>query len=386
MRSLPVVSIRRVLAASFLALSFIGGAALAAQPAPAHATLVEDLRIGSADGTGPAVFTQIAGFDVDSRGRIYVLDVANADVRVFGRDGKHVRTIGRRGSGPGEFRYPMAIALDSRDQLWVGDSQNRRWAVFDTAGKLLGHVTRQSNDLVMPWTGRFDRSDRLIDVLGGAVLGGRRLVRWDAPAATRMAADAPALVRADTFVFRPAPSRQVQAVDGSAQYRFNVPFSPQTVWTIAPDGSVWTGTGASYVITHRSLSGDSLGVAVGRRPPARVTETDRKWAIEAYKEQTAAVRAQIVSQIPVSKPAFESLMVDDLGRVWATIPTERRDVFPLHTVFDVFDASGRLIADVTSPTGISSLSSARIRGGHLYGLTFDADHVAYVVRLRVQGL
>ena len=54
----------------------------------------------------------------------------------FTKDGKFIKTWGRKGSGPGEFDIPHALAIDSRGRLFVGDRNNNRIQIFDQDGKL----------------------------------------------------------------------------------------------------------------------------------------------------------------------------------------------------------------------------------------------------------
>jgi hypothetical protein len=65
--------------------------------------LVEDLRIGSADGPLEEQFGDIWGVLPDATGRIYILDGQAQEVRVFEPDGRFSHSIGRRGEGPGEM-------------------------------------------------------------------------------------------------------------------------------------------------------------------------------------------------------------------------------------------------------------------------------------------
>ncbi|MGH7709963.1 MAG: 6-bladed beta-propeller, partial [Gemmatimonadaceae bacterium] len=57
---------------------------------------------------------EIFGLAVDKNGDVYVADISNAVVLVFGRDGKFRGTVGRKGRGPGEFGAPTGIVIDER--------------------------------------------------------------------------------------------------------------------------------------------------------------------------------------------------------------------------------------------------------------------------------
>jgi hypothetical protein len=79
----------------------------------------------------------------------------NARIVKFSRDGKFIKTWGRKGAGPGEFDTPHALVMDSRGRLFVGDRNNNRIQVFDQDGNFLHQWTQFSRP-----SGLFiDRSD-----------------------------------------------------------------------------------------------------------------------------------------------------------------------------------------------------------------------------------
>src|SRR5258706_5283989 len=63
--------------------------------------------------------------------------VGNARVVKFDKNGKFVKTWGRKGMGPGEFDAPHTLVFDSRGRLFVGDRQNNRIQIFDRDGKFV---------------------------------------------------------------------------------------------------------------------------------------------------------------------------------------------------------------------------------------------------------
>ncbi|MCP4573424.1 MAG: hypothetical protein GY838_13795 [bacterium] len=54
-------------------------------------------------------------------GTLFLLDSRLAHVEVFGPDGVHLRTIGRRGEGPGEFNLPLDMVLMEDGSLAVSE-------------------------------------------------------------------------------------------------------------------------------------------------------------------------------------------------------------------------------------------------------------------------
>jgi streptogramin lyase len=74
-------------------------------------------------------------------GDIFVADGhgrdTNARIVKFSKDGKLIKTWGKKGSAPGELDIPHAIAMDSLGRLFVGDRQNNRIQLFDQDGKFI---------------------------------------------------------------------------------------------------------------------------------------------------------------------------------------------------------------------------------------------------------
>jgi DNA-binding beta-propeller fold protein YncE len=62
---------------------------------------------------------------------------ANSRLLKFSKDGKLIKTIGRKGSGPGEFDTPHGLAMDSQGRLFVADRGNNRIQILDQDGKFI---------------------------------------------------------------------------------------------------------------------------------------------------------------------------------------------------------------------------------------------------------
>jgi sugar lactone lactonase YvrE len=101
------------------------------------------LTLGKAGvtGEGPDVFNQPSDVVVAASGDIFVADGhdtdSNARIVKFSKDGKFVKTWGKRGTAPGEFDCPHGLAFDSRGRLFVADRGNKRIQIFDQEGKFL---------------------------------------------------------------------------------------------------------------------------------------------------------------------------------------------------------------------------------------------------------
>src|SRR5688500_13607495 len=92
-------------------------------------------------GDGPDTFNMPSAVLIAPNGDIFVGDghggASNARMLKFSKDGKLIKTWGKRGSAPGDFETPHSLAMDSRGRLFVGDRENNRIQIFDQEGKFL---------------------------------------------------------------------------------------------------------------------------------------------------------------------------------------------------------------------------------------------------------
>jgi sugar lactone lactonase YvrE len=101
------------------------------------------LALGKAGvtGEGPDVFNQPSDVAVAANGDVFVADGhdenSNARIVKFSKDGKFIKTWGKRGTAAGEFDTPHGLAFDSRGRLFVADRGNNRIQIFDQDGKFL---------------------------------------------------------------------------------------------------------------------------------------------------------------------------------------------------------------------------------------------------------
>jgi sugar lactone lactonase YvrE len=96
-------------------------------------------------GSGPDEFDAPTEVAIAPNGDIFVGDghtgggtaIGNARIVKFNKDGKFIKTWGKKGMGPGEFDVVHTLAFDSRGRLFVGDRQNNRIQIFDQDGHFI---------------------------------------------------------------------------------------------------------------------------------------------------------------------------------------------------------------------------------------------------------
>ena len=102
------------------------------------------LTLGKPGGAAePDYFYQPNDVVVAPNGDIFVSEGhggANSRILKFSKDGKFIKSIGKKGSGPGEFDQPHALAFDSKGRLIVGDRGNNRVQILDQDGKFISET------------------------------------------------------------------------------------------------------------------------------------------------------------------------------------------------------------------------------------------------------
>ena len=93
-------------------------------------------------GDGPDEFSQPAAVAISPKGDIFVADGhgqpgSNARIVKFSKDGKFIKTWGKKGTAPGEFGALHTIAFDRTGRLLVGDRGNNRIQIFDEDGNYI---------------------------------------------------------------------------------------------------------------------------------------------------------------------------------------------------------------------------------------------------------
>jgi len=95
----------------------------------------------------PEAFLGNTGVIAVGRGRVFVWDRANYNIKVFTHDLTHIQTLGRLGQGPGEFSQRIRQLLPFNGGVIAVDPGNLRITVFAEDGSFLYSVPAGPNNL-----------------------------------------------------------------------------------------------------------------------------------------------------------------------------------------------------------------------------------------------
>ena len=103
-------------------------------------------RAGNGAGQPTDLFDRPTDVAWDAAGNIFVADgLGNARIAKFDKNGKFVKSWGKRGSASGEFANVRSIAVDAQGDVYAADGGNKRVQVFDNDGNFKTAYTNVGN-------------------------------------------------------------------------------------------------------------------------------------------------------------------------------------------------------------------------------------------------
>lgn len=332
---------------------------------------VEDLRVVGDSGWS---LDRPDGLAIDSQGRIYVSDGV---VKLFGPDGKFIRTVGREGEGPGEYRGPLIATAG--DRLLVHDVTLARLSVFDSAGHVLTSWRTlccapappgvDSAGRIIVWTPtaeqrnqyvRYQQDGRLIDTLRLPAFSAMKL--WDLKT-------------------------------GFGHWSTGVPFSPAPVIGYGPSEGLLYGWSGRYELVATRTGTDTALVFSREISASPISETRRQAATKQVTDFLArngqniggvaaeeVARVVRVSDVPGTAPEFLGLSTDRIGRIW--IERDPGDD-TLHSHYDVFSGSGSYLGPVVAPLRLRGETATVWGGDVVYTITETSEGSPAIVRYRL---
>lgn len=293
-------------------------------------------------------------------GRIAVVDSQGREVKLYDSNGVYLGILGGRGEGPGEYRQPYAARGYRGDSILVYDGW--RYQLFDSQG-VFGRVM-QAAELLVVWPPLPDhqppsphpsfsevfsdgsflvRYTEVKRITGpGTRRGTVKLVRLDPDGTT-----------ADSLVVYPAGR---YFPEPGWRYPVSEHFGLTVSATVHGD-EVFVGNGEEFrvdVLDRDGVLKRSIRVEVDNPPltealKASFEERERERLKVGTPESTDQMLEDYLSlPFPERLPAFERILVDELGNLWAGHwPEEEFSFYPDR--YTVFDPAGVMLGSVEFP-------------------------------------
>ncbi len=334
---------------------------------------------------GKGFFSQLSDVAVDDKGRVYVSDAKENNIKVFDAAGAYLKTIGRLGQGPGEFNYPTEIEF-VRGRLYVRELWNHRVSVFDAEGVFIKSVSYDMAE--SSWWGM------------RALPDGRFIVQKEvfdfkdlnAPHESRLDLYSGDLVFLKTLYRHEI--RQNKYISEPVRTNVPIPFAPDVRWSILPDGKIVVGYSGSYEIEIHDPDKGRLASFKHDYKPAEVTQRDKETYFQGMVSgyggpggttMTKGAPDHVIknTEFPKFKPPFLDLKADGQGRIWVELygTTASNESQPL----DIFDSAGRFLGSVRITGDYSSYRLANI-GDRFWARHMTKDEEWTVVKYGLEAV
>jgi len=334
------------------------------------------VSVGTVEGAPETQLYRVRGVARLPDGRIVVANAGSSELRIYGSDGRWIRSIGGAGDGPGEFRNIRGMQVLVPDTLLVQDISRPRLTLFTTEGVLV-----ESRRLASPY-GRFRpptyrlSDGRWLDLVQSTEIEGYQTRRnawviWSEGDATT-----------DTLLTGDGYEYLLYFRYRGGQYigrgGVSVPFGGQDLMALGP-GRVALSDGAAYDIAVAEIDGRQWRVrrTIERRT---VSADDVARFIDDYvarypQERQRDVRSRFDGVTPPSvMPTHAALEFDAIGDLWVESFRLRWD-HESPRMWSVFAPDGRWLCDVRIPEG---LRVYEIGDDYVVGVETDTLGVEFV--------
>ena len=296
--------------------------------------LEEDLSIGNEDDKN-YIFYRLRDIQVATDGNIYVLDSGNQRLQVFDKDGKYLRTIGKRGQGPGEFNTPTQLQLDDETgNIFVKDSMLRKIIIFEKEGKYIDkdiHLVELLRDFYLD-------SDRCIwGIFSLPGIDSRSIKK-----VTLTGKVEKTFTEIPYHIQRIVISLTKEGNPGMGAYFVNTGYEDDLFISKVDNHTFVYGHSKKYELVAVDKSGKTLFIIRKDESPIKITKTDRgriedriKWDIK----KDGHLVPEISLEFPDYKPYFYSIITDDISRIYVRNNPASRESNTNHE-YDVFNKEG----------------------------------------------
>ena len=373
---------RPKLARSTFILALCAAAPLAAQTRPqtspqrVYTLGAPIVSVGRDDNVEGHDLFRVSSAKWSTDGTLLVANSGGFDVRVFDSTGKLKTSFGREGEGPGEFRALGWMWLGRGDTVITFDGALRRVTFWSHAGKRLKeeNVSKEYTEII----------GRMADGKYAEI----RQVSQARPAENKWAVDTISIGLYDATAGKrddieryPSHTRFGARIPNGPVIQTPLPLFPKSIYAQGSD-RIFAGYTGTPAIDVFSAQGRKLHQIKPTLQLAPLTAALHKAWADSVAGTLPVTRAEALGFVnslryPDVLPAYDMIIVDDAGNLWARqflAPGARMGTWM------IFDKAGRQTARMTMP---ASMSVMQVGSNFLVALTGgkDENEVVTVYRL-----
>lgn len=293
---------------------------------PSSLVLKQDLVIGSQTENEEYMFSDLRSIKVDNEENIYVLDWKEIKIKVFDKEGRHVRTFGKKGQGPGEMSMPLRMETTLENNIVIDDFGNAKLIFYSLDGRCLKEIPTGKF-----WSTIAFKFDSKGNIYGDTRIYGEKMISE----LKKFDSTLKSVATIASFEDKRVPS-VIQAF--TTRFSHNVNKDDRLIWLIT----------SKYELMVVNSEGKTIKKIVKDYDPLKITDNIKKRLIkEAFGDR--GIPPGRTFEVPSHFPPVRYFIIDDEGRMFVcTYDYEENDgIYYLY--YDVFDAEGRYIAKFFHP-------------------------------------
>jgi hypothetical protein len=328
---------------------------------PVYKTPILELRgdfvIGGEAAEAKYVLGRPYDMALDAGENLYVVDGGEKNLKVFDKNGKYVKTLGRPGQGPGEFKFPSGLCiLPGAKEVMVFDSP--RISVLNLEGAYLRQFPIKGFDVGIQADHHGNFFIATADIRSGQVT---------------------------LKTYAPDMSRELAVVLSYQEDQGKNAFRPRAYWILDQDGRVVFGESKTYEIRIIDSQGRVLRKIFRDYEPVRVTQEEKDDLVGRTNKFLGAGAAKSM-EFSSHHSAYRSFFLADAGRL--LVETWERSAEGKQDIYDIFDEEGRYIAraPLNPHPDFFNPRPRFIKNGKLYAIEPDQKGYEVVKRYTVKWI
>ncbi|MCY3613795.1 MAG: 6-bladed beta-propeller [Bacteroidetes bacterium] len=343
-------------------------------------TLEEVLRLGDESAGDTILFGPIAQIAVNGNGDIFVSESPRSPlVHVFKSDGTYLSRVGDQGQGPGEFRYLSGAAVGAADSVYLWELLSNRILVYDPDDFSYVRSIEVRDD-----------GEKEFNFLIGGIGDGWIMTKSLDPFLE--SDDGSMTINTNTHYELIKVNRDgsygteiLGTVDeyemiynlgeGGAMHFLWTPFGRSPSFAVGPDDMLYYGWSDEIEIITVSADGSTRDTIRYEHEPVPITDAEMAEAMPEEPNYRELVEAREPHE---TKPAFQTLVVDEMSRIWIKLSSPENAV----------QAEWLVLSQESQAVGRTTLSAAVdlevIRGSYAYGIYHGDDAAPMVVVYKIK--